>query len=43
MELVVPEVTLVELDLDYELAAVEEVVAQVEPEPEAAMVEVEVE
>ncbi len=43
MELVVPEVRLVELDPDCELAAVEEVVAQVEPEPEAALVEVEVE
>jgi hypothetical protein len=43
VELVVPEVKLVELDPDYELAAVEEVVAQVEPEPEAALVEVEVE
>jgi hypothetical protein len=43
VELVVPEVKLVELDPDFELAAVEEVVAQVEPEPGAALVEVEVE
>jgi hypothetical protein len=43
VELVVPEVKLVELDPDFELAAVEEVVAQVEPEPEAALVEVEAE
>ena len=43
MELVVPEVKLVELDPDFELAVVEEVVALVEPEPEAALVEVEVE
>jgi len=43
VELVVPEVKLVELDPESELAAVEEVVAQVEPEPEAALVEVEAE
>jgi len=43
VELVVPEVKLVELDPDSELAAVEEVVAPEEPEREAALVEVEVE
>ncbi len=43
VELVVPEVKLGDLDPDFELAAVEEVVAQVEPEPEAALVEVEAE
>ena len=43
VELVVPEVKLVELDPDFELAAVEEVVAQVEPEPEAVWVELEAE
>ena len=41
VELVVPEVKLVELDPDFELAGVEEVVAPVEPE--AALVELEVE
>ncbi len=46
MGLVVPavvEVDLADLDLEFELAAVEEVVVQVEPEPEAALVEVEAE
>jgi hypothetical protein len=43
VELVVPEVTLVEFDLEFELAALEEVVAPAEPEPEAALVELEVE
>ncbi len=42
MELVVPEVKLVEFDLEFELAAVEGVVAPAEPEPEAALVELEV-
>ena len=41
VELVVPEVKLVEFDPEFELAAVEEVVSPVEPEPEAALVEVE--
>ncbi len=40
---VVVEVTLVDLDPEFELATVEEVVAQVEPEPEAALVEAEAE
>lgn len=43
VELVVPEVKLVEVDPEFELAAVEEVVLPVEPEPEAALVELEVE
>ena len=43
MELVVPEVKLVEFDPEFELAEVEEVVAPAEPEPEAALVELEVE
>ena len=43
VELVVPEVKLVEFDPEFELAVVEEVVAPVEPEPEAALVELEVE
>ena len=43
VELVVPEVKLVEFEPDFEQAAVEEVVAQVEPEPDAALVELEVE
>ena len=41
VELVVPEVKLVEFDPELELAAVEEVVSPVEPE--AALVELEVE
>ncbi len=41
VELAASEVQLVELYPDLELAAVEEVVAQVELEPEAALVEVE--
>jgi hypothetical protein len=40
---VVMEVLLVDLDPEFELAAMEEVEAQVEPEPEAALVEVEAE
>jgi hypothetical protein len=46
VELVLPvvvEVILVDLDPEFELAAVEEVEAQVEPKPEAALVEVEAE
>jgi hypothetical protein len=43
VELVVPEVKLVEFDPEFELAAVEEVVSPAEPEPEAALVELEVE
>ncbi len=42
MELVVFEVKLVEVDLEFKLAAVEEVVLLAEPEPEAALVEAEV-
>ena len=41
MELVVPEVKLVEFDPEFELAVVEEVVSPAEPE--AALVELEVE
>ena len=43
VELVVPEVKLVEFDPEFERAAVEEVVAPAEAEPEAASVELEVE
>ena len=43
VEPVVVEVGLVDLDPEFVLATVEEVVAQVEAEPEAALVEAEVE
>ncbi len=40
---VVVEINLVDLDPVFVLATVEEVVAQVEPEPEAALIEAEAE